>query len=276
MDKVNYLLQVYGHNDQRTAEWYSKREKMLTASEIYKALSSATPCMRYELILSKLLPKNAVSGSGARALIWGTRFEPIAKSIFSELNGVVIEDLSCVPHPRISFLGASPDGIITSPHKRGTLVEFKCPISREFSDHSPIPDAYYCQMQLQMECTELTSCEYIEMQFKQLSYSEWMDAQAPYKSFYAVSQETGEVVYRSYNDTITPAEFREKILGDAKDSFTIVYWMLNNWRSKTVSLDPNWLTTHLPSIASVWQEIQEHKQKNTIPEHPREKVTLTL
>ena len=37
MDSVQELLQKYGHDDQRTQAWHTKRGEMLTASEIYKA-----------------------------------------------------------------------------------------------------------------------------------------------------------------------------------------------------------------------------------------------
>jgi hypothetical protein len=151
-----------------------KRGEMLTASDIYKALPNATPAQRYELLISKLVPKIPSEGFGARALIWGTRFEPIAKEIYELENpGFKIVDTSCVKHPTVSYLGASPDGILlhedTTNPRYGRLVEFKCPISRVFNDSTPIPDSYYHQMQLQMECTELYECEYIEMKFLAIS-----------------------------------------------------------------------------------------------------------
>ena len=134
-ERVKTLIETYGQNDQRTAAWHAKRGSMLTASEIWKAMKDATPASRYELIISKLTPRKEAEGTGARALIWGTRFEPIAKEIYCKLeDGVEIVDTTCVPHPNVSFLGASPDGILitedTTDVRYGKLVEFKCPISR--------------------------------------------------------------------------------------------------------------------------------------------------
>ena len=82
VEKVKWLLENYGQNDQRTSAWHAKRGQMLTASEIYKGLPDATPTQRYELIMSKLVPREQQSGAPVRALIWGTYFEPIAKEIF--------------------------------------------------------------------------------------------------------------------------------------------------------------------------------------------------
>ena len=281
IEKVKKLIETYGQDDQRTEAWYKKRDSMLTASEIYKGLAEATPAQKHELIMSKLVPREQSSGTGVRALIWGTRFEPIAKEIYCQLEkDIKIEDLSCVNHPKVEFLGASPDGIILTENQEdiryGKLVEFKCPISREFTKESPIPNAYVHQMQLQMECTELDECEYIEMQFKDLGYTEWMESTAPYKSLFAVLNNDNKVIYKDMNDTRSVAEWREQVLGKDKNLWELNYWSLNNWRSITVKHDLEWLPKNLPSLTSVWEEIVNHRTNGTIPQSPREKTTLML
>ena len=97
-EKVQQLISTYGQNDQRTDAWHLKRGSMLTASEIWKAMKDASPSARYELIMSKLTPRKEAEGIGARALIWGTRLEPIAKEIYSKIeqfklgkNGVYVQ-----------------------------------------------------------------------------------------------------------------------------------------------------------------------------------------
>ena len=81
-EKVTKLIETYGANDQRTEAWHLKRGEMLTASEIYKALADATPALKHEIMMSKLTPRPKTEGLGPRALLWGTRFEPIAKEIY--------------------------------------------------------------------------------------------------------------------------------------------------------------------------------------------------
>jgi hypothetical protein len=193
--------------------------------------------------------------------------------------GILI-DTTCVPHPVHSFLGASPDGIIVTKDKNdfryGKLVEFKCPISREFSDTSPIPEAYYHQMQLQMECTGMQECEYIEMKFREVNYSEWVDSKAQYKSFFMVFQD-GEVVYKDIEDKRDVPTWRREVLDETDDrDFTTTYWYFDTVRMTSVPHDPMWLSTNLESFTDIWNTIQEHRKNGTLPENPKDKTTLVL
>jgi len=280
-EKVRNLIATYGHDDQRTDAWHAKRGTMLTASEIWKALPGASAAARHELIMSKLVPQRSFDGGGSRALLWGTRFEPIAKSIYCDMKGgISIADTTCIPHPTVPFLGASPDGIIIAPDAsdpiHGTLVEFKCPISREFSEDTPVPTAYYHQMQLQMECTQLPACEYIEMGFKDLPYDAWLVSPSRYKSFFAVST-GGNVLYKPWSDARSSETWQdEEIVEEDGGWWSMTNWHLNTWRTKRVEHDPTWLATNLESITSVWNEVLRHRAAGTLPEHPRETTTLTL
>jgi putative phage-type endonuclease len=279
-EQVKQLIEKYGQNDQRTDAWHAKRGEMLTASEIYKALPDATPAQKHELMVSKLTPRTKSEGLGGRALIWGTRFEPIAKQIYCKMSSEKIEivDTTCIPHPTVSFLGASPDGIVLTEdiqsERYGHLVEFKCPISRVFTKDTPIPAGYYHQMQLQMECTQLKTCEYIEMKFKAMSYSEWMDTQAEYKGVFAVVPD-GTVFYKDSEDTRDLKQWTSDVL-QMYDFWENTFWVLEFYRTEVVQHDPEWLTKNLPSMESVWKEILDHREKGSMPEHPKEKTTLTL
>lgn len=282
IDKVKFLLENYGQNDQRTEAWHTKRGQMLTASEIYKGLPDATPTQRYELIMSKLVPRQQQSGQAVKALTWGTQFEPIAKEVYRhfQYNHIEIVDTTCVPHPTVDFLGASPDGIIITENKEdyryGKLVEFKCPISREFTETSPIPPGYFHQMQLQMECTGIDECEYIEMQFKELNYTDFTNCKADIKSFFAVHNETGKVLYNDFRDKIDYIEWKEKHIGDDWENYTTTFWMLKNWRSVLVKHQPNWLSVNLPSLTQLWSEVLEYRKTGTFPQSPKEKSMLVL
>lgn len=280
--RVQKLIDEYGINDQRTDAWHIKRGEMLTASEIWKTVKDATPASRRELIVSKLTPRDMTPGPGARALIWGTQFEPIAKSIYETLENVKIVDTSCVKHPQHSFLGASPDGILItedpSNARYGHLVEFKCPISRDFDDSTGVPSAYMHQMQLQMECTGLDVCQYAEFKFRTMNYSEWMDTPAEYKSVFLVFED-GSVKYKDYNDPRSFVDWKEEVLKDfIFDPFMIqtVFWVLTKYKFQTVCKDPEWMETNLPYFQTTWEEIQAHRSAGTLPENPNEKATLVL
>jgi len=283
LDKVEQILFLYGHNDQRTDAWHTKRGEMLTASEIYKAVHDASPALKHEIVMSKLVPRpQQQSNFGPKALMWGTRFEPIAKHIYSTYlqGGVQIEDTTCIPHRDLSFLGASPDGIILTSDKNdfryGKLVEFKCPISREFSDDTPIPTTYYHQMQLQLECTDMDECDYVEMKFKEVTYSEWLESAAQYKSWFAVD-ESGKVVYRDIEDPRDVGTWRKEMMPTLETEWwTTTYWVFEKYRLSVVPRDRNWLPTNLDSFRDIWNTVQEHRAAGTLPEHPKEKTILTI
>jgi putative phage-type endonuclease len=281
-DHVKYLIETWGKNDQRTDAWHMKRGEMLTASEIYKACADASPALKHEIIMSKLVGRQQTnSNSGAMSLIWGTRFEPVAKDIYCHLvPGLKIVDTTCVPHPVHSFLGASPDGVLVPDSLDhplvGSLIEIKCPISRVLDD-SPISVMYMCQMQLQMECTGLETCEFVEMKFKELTYTEWVNSKSEFKSFFTIGDDGTGTNYKHFIDTRSVAEWRAAELTDDPDNIQrIIYWELLQHKIQTVKRDPQWLTKNLASFQEVWSQVQAHRLASTFPQHPKEKTMLVL
>lgn len=273
--KIDYLLENYGIDDQRTQAWFSKRGEMLTASEIWKCFADATISSRNEIIMSKLMPAKKQDGQGVGALIWGTRFEAIAKEIYCFMENVKLVDLSCVRHPDHDFIGASPDGLILSSDERnGRLIELKCPISRIFDSNTPVPDHYYHQMQLQLECTGLQECDYVEMQFKTLNYSEWMESDAEFKSCFLVS-DSGEVKYRPIHEKNDIHEWRMSVVENPMEWQTI-FWKLAHWRSKLIQKDVDWMPQHFPEMKGTWDEILKHRAEGTFPDVQKGKGILVL
>lgn len=274
-DHIKFLIDTYGKNDQRTEAWHTKRGEMLTASEIWKTTKEATPAQTHELIMSKLTPREPGAQTTARALLWGTQFEPIAKSIFEKMNDVKVVDTTCIPHSTHTFLGASPDGILISNNeKNGRLVEFKCPISRDFDEGSSVPSSYIHQMQLQMECTGLNACEYAEFKFKVVPYSEWADTDVKYKSAILVFDD-GRIVYKDVDDTRSIGDWKQSLVTD-DDYYQVAYWVLTKSRFHIVYKDPAWLETHLPYFEKTWSEIVQHRAAGTFPERPKDKSVMLL
>jgi hypothetical protein len=190
------------------------------------------------------------------ACLWGTQFEPIAKEIYESLQGgAKVMDTTCVVHPKYPFLGASPDGIVLmkNPLDRdwGKLVEFKCPISRKFTQTTAIPDAYYHQMQMQMECTGLDTCDYCEMQFVRCNQTDWRSSTSPYKGVLAV-YDSGTIVYKPDSAALT--EWKKSL---TDDEYRLVFWTLENIRIEAVPRDPSWLETHLADLQAFWAIVEE-------------------
>jgi putative phage-type endonuclease len=253
---------MYGANDQRTDAWHAKRGEMITASEVYQVLGSETA--RREVMMRKLEPRAPTEGSNPiPALIWGTRFEPVAKKIYEERTQCEITDVSCVQHPVYPFMGASPDGLIVptvdDPRRYGRLVEFKCPMSRKPSDE--IPPGYVHQMQMQMECTGIDECEYVEFRFKVVNYTEWKRSKDT-KGCFAVYA-SGKVDYGCDCDC------------DSEDA-QVLHWILQSIKEDFVKKDPNWLPTVLPPLRKFWDEVMEHRANGTRPEEIKKLPILDL
>ena len=240
------VIRVYGANDQRTDAWHAKRGEMVTASEVYGVFGS--PSARRDVMMRKLEPRPQGEGPPITALLWGTRFEPIAKQIYEQKTNCTITDVSCVQHPIHKFLGASPDGLIACEDMKryGRLVEFKCPISRAPKDE--IPAGYIHQMQMQMECTGIDECEYVEFRFKQVNYNEWIRSEDK-KGFFIVYDD-GRVVYDKEATS---------------DDCQVVYWILGSIKEDFVPKDPNWLPNHLEGLTQFWKEVLEHRANGTTP-----------
>ena len=251
---------MYGSNDQRTDGWHAKRGEMITASEVYGVFGSESA--RREVMMRKLEPRPPSDGPGIPALLWGTRFEPIAKRIYEERTKCTITDVSCVQHPVHTFLGASPDGLIvpndaTDMKRYGRLVEFKCPISRAMK--AEIPPGYVHQMQMQMECTGIDECEYVEFRFKQVNYSEWTKT-SDVKGAFTV-YEDGKVLYDQ--------EVYE-------DNTQVIYWILSSIKEDFVPKDLEWLPKHLEGLRQFWNEVLDHRKNGTLPPKPEEKKMPSL
>ena len=256
---VKRVIRIYGQNDQRTAAWHSKRGQMITASELGAIFTGGET--RRGVMLRKLEPPAPSTGPPCAPLIWGTRFEPIAKQIYEAETNCSITDVSCVQHPIHAFMGASPDGIIFPKGPRdtryGRLVEFKCPFSRVAKEG--VPSAYIHQMQMQMECTGIDECEYVEFRFKQVYYAEWVAFQGR-KGIFVIFEDDSV----SYTKDASWEQEHQKI-----------HWILQSVKKDFVPRDPEWLPKHFPELKSFWDEVVEHRANGTKPAPPPS-TTITI
>ena len=269
--RIKRVLDKYGINDQRSMQWIAKRGEMLTASEITKAFKEATPAAKYELLMRKIVGPKPIGGDlQPKALVWGTQFESIAKNLYERFEDIKIVDTSCVRHPTHSFLGASPDGIVLTPNpmdpRWGKLVEFKCPISRQFKDESPIPEYYWHQMQMQMECTDIDTCDYLEFRFEQLPYAKWMESSAQHKGAYVCVDDTGEVIYKP--DGVDYLTWIRTEINPRVDDYQTMFWALAQWRKVVVPRDSTWMPTRLGELTDFWSEVLRYRASGTLPPNP--------
>jgi putative phage-type endonuclease len=263
---VRRTIRIYGMNDQRTSAWHAKRGEMVTASEVSGVFTGGET--RRALVIRKLEPPQPATGPPIPALIWGTRFEPIAKAMYETDTNCRIVDVSCVQHPVHTFLGASPDGIIfpngpEDVRRRGRLIEFKCPISRPVTEG--IPDGYVHQMQMQMECTGIDECEYAEFRFKQVFSTEWLKSTG-IKSVFAVFDNQSV----DYKPIDMPLSEWQASVTDREPQY--IYWRLLSVKKEFLPKDAGWLPRHLPALREFWDEVLLHRAAGTQPAPPPPKI----
>ena len=82
----------------------------------------------------------------------------MALAAYAKYMEYVVLPAGLVQHPTIEWLAGSPDGLIGE----DGLVEVKCPYwQMKKGPHQEVPDHYYLQMQVQLQCTQREWCDYV-------------------------------------------------------------------------------------------------------------------
>jgi putative phage-type endonuclease len=192
------ILQKKPQPEQRTPEWYARRNNLITASAASKAFG--TQASINQLIYEKCKNYDSASasaGAGASAgdvgnepaqaptttgfalqgpvnspLHWGQRYEPVTVMVYEHRNKTKLGEFGCIQHDKYPFIGASPDGINIDPDSPiyGRMVEIKNIFNREITGHPK--EEYWIQTQLQMEVCDLDECDFVETRFKEFESEE--------------------------------------------------------------------------------------------------------
>jgi putative phage-type endonuclease len=112
-----------------------------------------------QLICERLTGTPAETYTNA-AMIHGTETEPEARSAYEFYEGVAVEQVAFIAHPKIDHAGCSPDGLVGA----DGLVEIKCPQSATHLETllgQAVPAKYADQMQFQMACTGRKWCDFV-------------------------------------------------------------------------------------------------------------------
>jgi len=172
------ILDAAPSSAQKTQEWYETRYGLLTASNVWKTLG--TEAQQNQLIVEKCIPFDKFKEDCARhgnlsadnPMAWGQKYEAVTAMIYEAKNGTKLGEYGCIVHSKWRFLGASPDGINVDPESDlyGRMVEIKNIVNRDI-DGVPL-DAYWVQMQLQMEVCDLDECDFVETRIKKFANRE--------------------------------------------------------------------------------------------------------
>jgi putative phage-type endonuclease len=285
-NKIQFLKSIK-QPVQKSKEWYESRHNLITASNLYKALSSEANIN--SLIYEKCKPFNSADDRSTgytntmSPMHWGTKYEALTVALYELKNNTSIDEFGCIPHSKYPFIGASPDGInadLSSP-LFGRMLEIKNIVNREIDG---IPsEAYWTQMQIQMETCGLDECDFAETRFKEYSSEQefWEDDTKD------ISQgEKGLVLYFVRRDCspvpplykFSPLNFAfdfekqkqkseiNKWVESAKEEvseewilYETNYWYLDEYSCVLVKRNQAWFEAAIPHIRSVWEIILKER-----------------
>jgi putative phage-type endonuclease len=170
LEEVFERLYTFQGIQQRSEKWFEIRHNILSASTCKAVMGvnlETSKGMRF--IHDRLRDVQVFTGAfnpekPDSPMVRGTRYEPILRNLYEELNGSKVEEFDCVIHPRIPFIGASPDGIVVGGNHVGRMLEIKCPMPDSvIKDGDVVRLEYWYQMQVQMEVCDLEECDYFRV-----------------------------------------------------------------------------------------------------------------
>jgi putative phage-type endonuclease len=151
---------------QGSPEWKALRCGKVTASRVSDVVArtktgpSASRANYLAQLIAERLTGTAAETYSNAAMQHGTETEPEARAAYEFYQGVTVEQVAFVPHPKIDQAGASPDGLVDS----DGLVEIKCPNTATHLETllgQAVPAKYADQMQFQMACTGRQWCDFV-------------------------------------------------------------------------------------------------------------------
>lgn len=264
---------------QRTKEWYDFRHNLMTASNLSKVFGSESDYN--SLIYEKCKP--VVENSNENEYVnttspmhWGNKYEPVTAMLYEEKNNTKIGEFGCIRHSKHSFIGASPDGIVTQTDSPlfGRMIEIKNIFNRDING-IPI-EKYWIQMQLQLETCNLDVCDYVETRFKEYeSVDEFYSAEiedpstkrgvilyfvskfgmssAPVYKYMPLTIPTDKTSIQQWIDQTIECFQTELVLCEIK------YWYLDEYSCVTVKRNRKWFEAALPNIRKAWETIETER-----------------
>jgi len=265
---------------QRSPEWHKFREDMITASTWGNVLGMIGS--QREVLLQKLGHEKS-QFKGNEFTRWGTKYEPVATSIYEKRQNKKIFEFGCMRHPDPDnfFLGASPDGIADD----GIMLEIKCPPKRKIG---PIPpDYYWAQMQGQLEVCDLEQCDFLECKLLEYESQEDYENDINVDKTFSKEMESGVVLtFKNLegNDEFFYSKFFLK--GDEFNDWMFEhiqeyqqkqkwrfmgpsFWYLAEYQCNPVFRDKEWFTDareKLKQFYDLWQFYKKHGYESLLTE----------
>jgi putative phage-type endonuclease len=292
-------LQAKPQPEQRTPEWYERRNNLITASAASKAFG--TQASVNQLIYEKCKNYCAAAESGGcggggggggggsvnSPLHWGQRYEPVTVMVYEHRNRTTLGEFGCIQHDTYPFIGASPDGINIEPASPiyGRMVEIKNIVNREITGRPK--EEYWIQTQIQMEVCDLDECDFVETRFKEYDSKEDYDADGTVMQGYTASgNEKGVILWfqtapklTQYGDISPPTQLYEYAPIGATpyeyDKWEVemfakherlgsiwvrtIYWYLDQYSCVLVRRNRLWFEEAVPVLEELWKTIEEER-----------------
>lgn len=153
--------------EQGTDEWRLDRLGFVTASRVADVMAktkngeSASRKNYMMQLLCERLTGTVTEGFTSDAMLRGIELEPLARSEYEIINGLLVSECGSIQHPEIKWFSASPDGVVGN----DGLLEIKClgtAAHVNFLLNGEIPERYKWQMLAQMECTGRKWADYLQ------------------------------------------------------------------------------------------------------------------
>lgn len=297
--------------DQRTNEWYQFRANLITASNIWQVFVSEAS--RNRLIYEKCNVTTATDGTISTQVYsnnntnspmhWGIKYEPLTVMIYEKINNTKVGQFGCIPHDTYSCIGASPDGINIDKESPlyGRMLEIKNIFNREITGTPK--DAYWIQMQVQMETCKLNECDFVESRFKEyesaaafyadLDKSESLVKSLPGSGSDQDSLFKGVVLMLNHKETnqiqyvfmplsvpLTKPDIEEWIKGQeevlSKEYIIqqVQYWWLDEWSCVLVLRNEYWFKSVVHEIVETWDIILRERVTGFSHRTPKKRTKL--
>ena len=287
-------LQNIPQPKQKTEEWYKFRYNIISASNLWKAISNETNIN--SLIYEKCAPFSMAQSNFANntnsAMHWGNKYEPVTVMVYEHMYNTKLGEFGCIQHPRYQYIGASPDGINIDPtnERYGRMVEIKNIVNREITG---IPkEEYWVQTQIQMEVCDLDECDFVETRFLEYGSEDafYEDQTHDYKGVilcftervlvnHLANSNAPVYVYLEIDAPLTKEAidiWRQQQKEIQKSNgfvlFDTHYWYLEEISCVYIPRNRKWFEDAIPKIHQIWNTILKERVEGYEHRAPKKRV----
>ena len=280
-------LKLIKQPEQRTTEWYLFRHEHLTASSIWKSLS--TQSNKNQLIYQKCAPINIhkYKVNINSPLHHRQKYEPVTTMIYELTYNTIVSEWGCIENKNYPFIAASPDGIKNKKDnlRYGRMFEIKNIVNREITK---IPkEEYWIQMQIQMDTCDINECDFVETRFTEYETEEEFENDGTFtksldnkqKGIIVCFYDKKGPVYKYAPINITKSKFTEwsnKCIEEETNMTWIknIYWKLDEISCILVPRNKLWFNSVIQDIKNIWDIIlyeRKHGYEHRKPKKRKKK-----